>query len=87
MTDDGPIISGVPKESVLGPLLFLLYINDLPENFVSQVWLFADDTAVYIAVNNNSQERILQQDLDRLQLLESKWNMEFNPCKCMMAKS
>ena len=79
-----PVTSGVPQGSVLGPLLFLLYINDLPQNIQSQVRLFADDTAVYLTVSSFKDVNILQADLDTLQEWERTWDMEFNPGKCQV---
>ena len=79
-----PVTSGVPQGSVLGPLLFLLYINDLPQNIQSQVRLFADDTAVYLTVDSSEDRDTLQADLDTLQEWERAWHMEFNPSKCQV---
>ena len=78
------VTSGVPQGSVLGPLLFLLYINDLPENIQSQVRLFADDTAVYLTVTNMQDSQVLQSDLESLQHWERTWDMELNPGKCQV---
>ena len=79
-----PVTSGVPQGSVLGPLLFLLYINDLPDTITSQVRLFADDTAVYLAIANMQDCSTLQNDLDKLVKWELTWDMEFNPSKCFV---
>ena len=79
-----PVTSGVPQGSVLGPLLFLLYLNDLPQNIQAQVRLFADDTAVYLAVGSSDDRDTLQADRNTLQEWELAWNMEFNPSKCQV---
>ena len=78
--------SGVPKGSVLGPILFLVFINDLPEQLSSQVRLFADDTAVYLTIVGLDDGTVLQNDLDKLSLWESQWDMEFNPSKCQVVQ-
>ena len=59
--------SGVPQESVLGPILFLLYINYLPDSLQSQVHIFAADTAVYLTVEGQADSKKLQNDLNILQ--------------------
>ena len=76
--------SGVPKGSVLDPLLFLLYINDLPDNIQSQVRLFADGTAVYLTVSNMKYNLVLQSDFGSLRHWERTWDMEFNQGKCQV---
>ena len=76
------VTSGVPQGTVLGPLLFLLYTNDLPDGLKSQVRLFADDALVYATICCNENTAVLQDDLYRLEIWQQKWQMEFNPTKC-----
>ncbi|MCG7865740.1 MAG: hypothetical protein JAY74_05120 [Candidatus Thiodiazotropha taylori] len=77
-----PVTSGVPQGTVLGPLLFLAYINDMPECVKSSIKLFADDSLLYRKVQQESDCIQLQHDLDSLQDWERKWQMAFNADKC-----
>ena len=78
------VTSGVPQGSVLGPLLFLIYINDLPDYIQnnSTVKMFADDTIIYHSITNQQDTNAFQEDLDALQRWESDWLMHFHPQKC-----
>ena len=74
--------TGVPQGSVLGPCLFLCYINDLPLKISSPSRLFADDTAVYRSITSPQDPAKLQEDLHRLEEWEKEWDMAFHPDKC-----
>ena len=76
------VTSGVPQGSVLGPLLFLLFINDLPDGITSNIRLFADDCALYLQLQSNNAERLLQADLDKLSIWSNENHLRFNPTKC-----
>ena len=81
-SDRAPVTSGVPQGSVLGPCLFLHYINDLPEGIGSRVRLFADDTIMYLTISSPADTNQLQIDLDKLGKWETLWQMKFHPDKC-----
>ena len=85
-SSEAKVTSGVPQGSVLGPCLFLFYINDLPNQLSSTVRLFADDTIVYRTIHNSDDETKLQEDLDKLAEWEKNWQMEFNPDKCKVLR-
>ena len=72
----------MPQGTVLGPILFLSYINDLPESVKSRVRLFADDCIIYRTISNENDCRDLQNDLDSLSKWEKEWCMSFNAAKC-----
>ena len=74
--------SGVPQGTFLGPLLFLLYIIDLPDNMQSSVRPFADDALLYSIVASDADCDLLQSDLRKLESWQYHWQMEFNPSKC-----
>ena len=76
-SEQAPVLSGVPQGTILGPLLFLTYINDMPEMAKSsETKLFADDSLLFRTINNQADSVLLQNDLTSL-----TWQMSFNAKK------
>ena len=76
------VLSGIPQGSIIGPIVFVLYINDLPDNIISEVFMFADDTQVFQETRANGDIQTLQKDLNNLQGWSNKWLLRFHPDKC-----
>ena len=74
----------VPQGTVLGPLLFSLYINDISADTESEIRLFADDCVCYREIKNEEDTLKLQRDIDRLGSWARQWGMRFQPVKCNM---
>ena len=83
-SDWAPVLSGVPQGTVLGPLLFSLYINDISSDIESEIRLFADDCVCYREIKGGEDTIKLQRDIDRLGSWARKWGMRFQPVKCNM---
>ena len=81
-SEPSAVLSGVPQGSVLGPILFLIFINDLPDYVQSSTKLFADDLILYRKIESDNDRQILQDDLTNLTTWEDKWGMKFHPDKC-----
>ena len=81
---DSPVLSGVPQGTVLGSLMFLLYVNDIGAKVSPQtsVKMFADDCLLYRTINSDADERQLQQDLDTMIEWINTWPLRFNAAKC-----
>ena len=79
MSSKSNVTSGIPQGSVLGPVLFTIFINDLPDNINVHCKIFADDTKIYDKVENHSN---IQEDLYKMQSWTEKWNLYFNVLKC-----
>ena len=77
-----PVTSGVPQGSVLGPTLFIYYINDLPLETDRKVRVFADDSKIYSGVSSPEDRDKLQKGIDALVRWSKKWLMKFNSDKC-----
>ena len=82
ISESTAVLSGVSQGTVLGPLLFLCYINDLPRSIKSKVRMYADDTLVYNVINTIDDCVQLQNDLLLLERWANIWQMQFNPSKC-----
>ena len=72
------VLSGVPQGSVLRPLLFILYVNDIPDLIESNVKMFADDTKIYSVIKSFDDGLKLQHDIDKLMQWSSIWLLRFN---------
>ena len=81
-SEETEVLSGVPQGTVLGPLLFLCHINDLPDCVSSIVRLFADDCLLYRTIKSQDDHIALQDDLYKLEEWAKKWGMQFNASKC-----
>ena len=85
-SSSAPVTSGVPQGTVLGLLLFLAYINDLPSKVNAKARLFADDCLLYRNIKTDEDAESLQDDLNKLQDWEADWQMHFNPDKCELIR-
>ena len=83
--DWAPVLSGVPQGTVLGPLLFSLYINDISSDIESEIRLLADDCVCYREIKDE-EDNETSEDIDRLGSWARKWGMRFQPVKCNMMK-
>ncbi len=74
-SDEERVLSGVPQGSVLGPVLFLIFINDLPDTIDASVRIFADDTKIFSKIENRNDQKKLQENLSRLEQWAQTWQM------------
>ena len=79
------VLNGVPQGSIFGPILFLIYINDLDYDITSKVLKFADDTNVFRTIKSDAVRQQLEDNLNKLTEWSEKWQMLFNyvKCKCL----
>ena len=82
LSEPAEVTSGIPQGSVLGPVLFVIFINDLPDTVNSNVLLFADDTKIFSKIVNPTDNDTLQQDIHQLHNWSSTWQLPFHPGKC-----
>ena len=83
------VTSGIPQGSILGPILFVLFINDMPDNVNTNLLMFADDTKIYNIIRKKEEETLetpersdLQHYIEILNNWSEKWQLKFNSSKC-----
>ena len=76
------VTSGIPQGSVLGPILFVLFINDLPDVVNCGVEIYADDTKIFAKATNKSEHDSLQENIDKMYRWSEIWQLTFHPEKC-----
>ena len=81
-----PVTSGVPQGSILGPLLFLIFINDMPNVISQETSLFVDDSKCFRLILGRDDGDKLQDDLNELFAWSCIWGMEFNVKKCKVLR-
>ena len=77
-----PVLSGTPEGSQLSPLLFALFVNDLPDKIKTNCLLFADDVKLFHKITSRDDPKLLQKDLDQLSQWSADWKLSLNPTKC-----
>ena len=82
-----PVVSGVPQGSILGPLLFIIYMNDLPCCLSTvKSLLYVDDTKCYLNVHRLTDSSVLQENLNAIISWSQEWHLTFNPNKCVFVR-
>ena len=81
-----PVTSGVPQGSVLGPLLFLIYINDIDYHLKSSIRLFADDCVLYNKITSKADCEVLQSDLNGILTWSQIWQLSLCSSKCKVMR-
>ena len=79
MSSEAPVVSGIPQGSILGPILFTAFINDMPDSLESSCYILADDTKIF---NDAHKKRTIQEDIYKLQQWSETWDLHFNVSKC-----
>ena len=77
-----PVTSGVPQGSVLGPMLFVYFINDLPDVCTVPTKIYADDTKAFSQIKTDEDRAMLQHSIDQMYRWTQEWQLLFNQTKC-----